>query len=122
LGLSDTDKDRVRVFYPPIDPRLPELKRYQAEQLNIEPARQVNFVIKPRRSRRYQIQTFGQSDTVMVLFEDNDGTLEHVAADDDSGWDRNASINVRLVRNREYVLRVRLYFSHARGETAVMYW
>ena len=59
---------------------------------------------------------------MMVLFEDNNGTLEHFAADDDSGWNRNASLDVRLVQGRKYVLRIRLYFSHSRGDTAVMLW
>ncbi|MCH7566745.1 MAG: hypothetical protein IH787_03665 [Nitrospirae bacterium] len=121
-GLSDIDKARVRLFYPEIDQDLDELKRFRAERLNLEPADQANFVIKPQSTRRYQIQTFGSSDTVMVLFEDNNGTLEHFAADDDSGWSRNASLNVRLVRGRNYVLRIRLYFKRDSGETAVMLW
>jgi hypothetical protein len=121
-GLSDTDRERVRLFYPEMDQETDELKRFQAELLSLEPAEQANFVIKPESTRRYQIQTFGSSDTVMVLFEDNNGTLEHFAADDDSGWSRNASLNVRLVRGRTYILRVRLYFSQASGESAVMLW
>lgn len=121
-GLSDTDRRRVRIFYPEQDQRLDELKRFKAERLQLEPAEQANFIIKPKATRRYQIQTFGSSDTVMVLFENIDGTLEHFAADDDSGWNRNASLDVRLVRGREYVLRIRLYFSDVRGETAVMMW
>lgn len=121
-GLSDTDRTRVRLFYPEIDPEYDELKRFRAERLSLAPAQQANFVIKPQSTRRYQIQTFGSSDTLMVLFEDNNGTLEHFAADDDSGWNRNASLNIRLVRGRAYVLRVRLYFAHASGECAVMLW
>ena len=121
-GLSETDKARIRLFYPPMEPSLPELKPFNAERLNLAPAAQANFVIKPRSSRHYHIRTFGVTDTVMVLFEDNNGNLEHVAADDDSGWGRNASLRVRLTRGREYVLRIRLYFSHQQGESAVMLW
>lgn len=121
-GLSDIDRARVRLFYPELDERLEELKRFRAVRLNLAPAQQANFIIKPPSTRRYQIQTFGSSDTVMVLFEDNNGNLEHFAADDDSGWDRNARMEVRLVRGRNYILRVRLYFSQGSGETAVMLW
>ena len=121
-GLSNTDRTRVRLFYPEIEQDLDELKQFQSQELSLEPMQQANFVIKPQSTRRYQIQTFGSSDTVMVLFEDNNGTLEHFAADDDSGWNRNASVHVRLVRGRKYVLRIRLYFRAARGETAVMLW
>lgn len=121
-GLSDTDCARVRLFYPELEQDYDELKRFRAERLDLAPSEQANFVIKPEYSRRYKIQTFGCSDTVMVLFEENNGALEHFAADDDSGWNRNASLNVRLVRGRRYVLRIRLYFAQSSGETAVMMW
>lgn len=121
-GLSDIDRARVRLFYPEINQNLKELKRFKAEVLNLKPAEQANFVIKPESTRQYHIQTFGAADTVMVLFEDIDGTLEHFAADDDSGWSRNASLTVRLVRGRKYILRIRLYLSHDSGGTAVMLW
>ncbi len=121
-GLSEIDKERIRVFYPEIQDDLEDLRPFDAKRLVLEPAQQANFEINPTQTRRYRIQTFGFSDTVMVLFEDNDGNLEHFAADDDSGWSRNASLNVRLVRNRRYVLRVRLYFSADSGESAVMMW
>ena len=121
-GLSETDTARVRLFYPELEKEYDELKRFKAERLRLAPAEQVNFVVKPKSTRRYQIQTFGASDTVMVLFEDNKGTLEHFAADDDSGWNRNASLSVRLVRGRSYVLRIRLYAQQASGQSAVMLW
>lgn len=122
-GLSDIDRARVRLFYPPLKKSTQkELKKFRSERLTLTSAEQINFVIKPDATRDYQIQTFGPSDTVMVLFEDNNGTLEHFAADDDSGWERNASLKVRLVRGREYVLRLRLYFAKDLGESAVMLW
>jgi hypothetical protein len=121
-GLSDIDKARVRLFYPKTDRDLAELKPFQSESLSLAPAAQANFVINPESTRQYQIQTFGSTDTVIVLFEENQGTLEHFAADDDSGWNRNASLNVRLVRGRRYILRIRLYYSQNAGETAVMLW
>ena len=40
----------------------------------------------------------------------------------DGGEDRNALLNVKLTKGKEYVLRVRLYYSQASGETAVMLW
>ena len=56
----------------------------------------------------------------MVLFEEVDGELRHLAADDDSGEDRNAQITVKLFAGRRYVLRIRLYYKTGSGETAVM--
>jgi hypothetical protein len=121
-GLSEIDKQRVRLFYPELEDDEQELKPFESRRLTLGPAEQTNFVIRPASTRRYSIQTFGISDTVMVLFEDTDGTLEHLAADDDSGWSRNARISVRLVRGRNYVLRLRLYSSRASGDSAVMIW
>ncbi len=122
-SLSPRDKSWARKFYPPIGPKpQPELKPYQSRMLTIEPGKQVNLTIRPSFTRNYTIQTFGQSDVVMVLFEKRDGTPRFVIGDDDSGNDRNAKIKLRLYRDHEYVLRVRLYYARRRGETAIMMW
>ncbi len=121
-GLSEVDRARVKLFYPPIEPDRKELKRFQSVRMKLAPAEQVDFSIRPDVTRDYQIQTFGVTDTVMVLFEEIDGELEHFAADDDSGWERNASLNVRLQRGRHYVLKLRLYYAQDSGESAVMMW
>ena len=44
------------------------------------------------------------------------------AANDDSGHERNASIQARLYAGRSYILRVRLNYSDQSGGNAVMYW
>ena len=46
----------------------------------------------------------------------------YVAGDDDSGEDRNAALKLRLLQGREYILRIRLYYSYKPGGFAVMYW
>lgn len=122
-GLSERDLQQVRLFYPPLDDsNYPELKPSHSEPLSLAPAEQKNFVINPPATRNYTIQTFGKSDTVMVLFEDQNGDLKYVAGDDDSGTDFNAQIKVRLYQGRRYVLRIRLYSNYAAGETSVMLW
>ncbi len=122
-GLSDKDEDWVRSFYPPMDPTPElELKPFDSQRLLIAPGEQVNFTIRPRFTRDYTIQSFGGSDTVMVLFEDIDGAPRFLDGDDDSGIERNARIDIRLYRGQEYVLRVRLYYSFLSGETAVFMW
>jgi hypothetical protein len=122
-GLSAQDVQQAKLFYPPLDDSTyPELKPFILEKLSLQPAEQKNFEIKPSATRKYTIQTFGQSDTVMVLFEDQNGDLKYVAGDDDSGTDLNAKINVRLYQGRRYVLRIRLYSQFAAGETGVMLW
>lgn len=122
-GLSERDISFVRQFYPPLAPQTePELRAFESQRLLIGAGEQVNFRIRPRQTRRYTIQTFGTSDTVMVLFEDAHGGISYIDGDDDSGWSRNARIETRLYRDHDYILRLRLYYSQLSGETAVMLW
>jgi hypothetical protein len=122
-GLSTRDTAWVKTFYPPLDEAQDEeLKITQSIRLAIGSGEQRNFRIRPDASREYTVQTFGISDTVMVLFENVSGQLRYVRGDDDSGEDRNASIRVRLMQGREYVLRIRLYYADRTGETAIMLW
>lgn len=122
-GLSERDKDWVKTFYPTLTPNdYTELRLLKSVSLNIAPGGQSNFVIRPDATRNYEIRTFGASDTVIVLFEDDNGELRYLAGDDDSGGDFNARLQVRLLKGRKYVLRVRLYYEDRAGETAVMMW
>ena len=90
--------------------------------LSLAAAEQKDFNVLPTETRYYNFRTFGQSDTVMVLFEEDSGDFRYVKGDDDSGFDRNASFRVRLIRGHKYQLRIRLYFSFSSGDTAVMMW
>ena len=122
-GLTETDKEQARKFYPPIDRRTyRNLKSFELEKLNLAPGEQADFVIEPERTDDFTIQTFGNSDVVMVLFEEIDEELEFLQGDDDSGTQLNAKIQVRLVKSRRYVLRIRMYLNWASGESAVMLW
>lgn len=122
-GLSARDLTWVKTFYPAIDEAAePTLRPTESVRLQIGPGEQRSFHIAPDATRNYTIQTFGISDTVMVLFEDVNGELRYLRGDDDSGEDRNASISIRLRKGRKYVLRVRLYYADRTDETAVMLW
>lgn len=122
-GISARDKEWVKTFYPPIKKNdVLVLEPIKPVRLRIEAGQQVNFNIVPSATRRYDIATFGASDTVMVLFEEVNGELRYVTADDDSGQDTNAHIKPRLYKDGRYVLRLRLYYSARSGDTAVMMW
>lgn len=121
-GLSDHDIEGVRKLYPPVVEEEIVLKPYKSYLIEIEPGEQLNFVIRPTLSREYTIQTFGDSDTVMVLFEDIDGESTFLAGDDDSGTERNAKITTRLLKDKVYYLRLRLYYEFATGQSCVMLW
>lgn len=122
-GLSARDKEWVKRFYPPLSPQdYQTLKPFQSVQLHLEPAQQANFTLQLEASRNYNISTFGVNDTVLVLFEKVDGKLRYSTADDDSGEDYNANIKVKLYAGRKYVVRVRLYYQHRKGDLGVMMW
>ncbi len=121
-GLSETDKDWVRRWFPPIAPSIPALQPFQSVPLSLAPGQQADFRIEPSASRRYQLATFGSADTVLVLFEDDNGRLRYLRGDDDSGVDRNARISAKLFEGRRYVARLRLYWAGESGQTAIMYW
>lgn len=122
-GLSDRDKTWVKEFYPAF-PRTghPKLVPFESQRLSLTPGQQANFVIEPNATRDYTIQTFGRSDTVIVLFEDVSGELRYAGGNDDSGSDLNAKLTPRLRAGRRYVLRIRLYWTHVAGDTAVLLW
>jgi hypothetical protein len=122
-GLSERDKTWVRTFYPPIGgPDYVELKPFESNKLALAAGEQRNFIIRPAATRYYEMRTFGTADTVIVLFEDDNGTQRYLTGDDDSGEGRNAYIRTKLIAGRSYILRIRLYYANRTGETAVMLW
>jgi len=122
-GLSERDQQWVRNFYPPLDESsYVKLKPLRSQPLDLSPGQQADFVIEPPATAKYIISTFGESDTVMVLFEDVDGDLRYLSGDDDSGTDFNARIEQKLFQDRRYILRIRLYYADQVGHTAVMMW
>lgn len=122
-GLSDRDVEMVRRFYPPIsDSQYKKLKPFRSERMKLAAGEQAHFSFIPDATRDYQFQTFGESDTVMVLFELVDKVPRYRSGDDDSGEDRNATLTEKLFAGREYILRIRLYWAYSEGDTAVMVW
>ena len=99
-----------------------ELKPGRSVPLEISAGDQRNFSVRPQETRYYNFQTFGTSDSVLVLFEKADGQLRFRRGADDSGEDANASMRIKLVKGREYVMRLRLYHSERPAEAAVMMW
>jgi hypothetical protein len=121
--ISPIDRQWALTWYPPQGPEPPPtLEPFLSRPLDLKPRQQADLVIVPAATRRYQVATFGASDTVLTLFEEVDGQLRFRAGDDDSGEDRNAHLEEKLFQGRRYVVRVRLYYTSASGQTAVMYW
>ena len=122
-GLSARDKAWAKHFYPELSAKdYRELKPFQSVQAAINPGEQLNFYLKPTATRKYELATFGAADTVMVLFEEVDGNPQYLSGDDDSGEALNSRIEYKLIAGRTYILRVRLYWQHRKGDFGVMMW
>ena len=123
LGLTEADKAEVRKFYPPLDEnQYTTLHPFRLERIQLNAGEQANYIVEPAETREFTIQTFGRADTLMVLFENQDGDHVFVAGDDDSGTSYNAKIQTRLIPNRRYILRLRLFYNWASAETALLMW
>ncbi|MBT2416427.1 hypothetical protein J7F01_19015 [Streptomyces sp. ISL-22] len=121
--LSKADKEFVRRWYPPAEAPGPrELVPFRSVPLRLGPSGQADFVVEPPETREYTVGTFGDSDTVVVVFEERGGEPRYLTARDDGGTPHNATVRARLVKGRRYFVRVRLYSSWGSGETAVMCW
>ncbi|MFE2809443.1 M12 family metallopeptidase [Streptomyces nigra] len=121
--LSAADKEFVRRWYPPAPVREPrELVPFRSVPLRLGPGEQADLTVEPPETRAYTVGTFGDADTVVVLFEERDGRPRYLAGTDDGGTPHNATVRTRLVKGRRYVVRVRVYSAWGSGETAVMCW
>ncbi len=122
-GLSELDIKEVTTFYPDTSSKqLPELKPFLSKILKLSAGQQIDYIITPTASRKYTMQTFGKMDTVMVLFEDDNGEPIYLEGDDDSGTSTNSKIEYRLISGRTYYLRLRLYYANNVGQGGIMLW
>ncbi|HST54292.1 MAG TPA: M12 family metallopeptidase [Solirubrobacteraceae bacterium] len=121
--ISDADRKWALKWYPSLKSSGPALlEPFKSVPLALKNGEQADFKLAPPSSRTYEVGTFGTADTVVVLFEEVDGKLKHLAAHDDTGTDGNARLSVKLFQGRKYVLRVRLIWAGESGSAAVMYW
>ncbi|RZL87658.1 MAG: hypothetical protein EOP82_25660 [Variovorax sp.] len=122
-GLSYADKAWVVESYPGVRaPAVTTLKVGVSQLLKLKAGETRVFEFSPPRTRTYNIGTFGNSDTVLVLFEVTPEGNVQIAGNDDSGTDLNAKVNMRLVKGRHYQVGVRLYYADATLETSLMAW
>jgi len=122
-GLSARDLQWVKSFYPPLTKAdYAKLVPFESQPFKIAAGKQANYLIEPTESRPYEMRTFGSSDSVMVLFEEDGKKMRYVAGDDDSGTDKNAQLRVPLAKGRRYVLRVRVMYAASAENSAIMLW
>jgi len=121
-GLSALDKEMAIKFYPPLANEVPVLEPFKSVELKVDPGGQQDFEIVPDVTSNYSIQILGSADTVMVLFEDKGKPEEkrYMTADDDSGTEKNARIDVKLQKGIKYHLSVRLVSKINSGRSALI--
>ncbi len=125
--LSSFDVDGVKSFYPAQTPAgdaapvaMPELTIMQSAPINAKSGDQVNFLFTAPVTRKYTFQTFGTLDTVMVVSEKGDTENHYLSGDDDSGTDKNTKIGLPLVKDRQYLVNVRVLFSPGENSGGIL--
>jgi hypothetical protein len=120
-SLSDIDKREIRSHYPPardLSEKRTSLLPFISAILDVENGGQRDFSLSVDTSRSYTIMTIGRNvDTVLVLLEEDPTTGKPitVAGSNDAGKKTTASLAVRLVRGRSYILRARVVFAPLRN-------
>lgn len=109
-SLSTADIDWVKRWYPVTSAPTP-IGVMQLQRIDATAGSQSDFQFKPDATRKYKVQTLGDCDCKLVIFEVRDAEPRHLVAQDDSGSDANASIKIKLVKGRTYVMRVRVNFA-----------
>ena len=110
--LSAVDIKGVTSFYPDMtDASIVDLKVLQSATITAKSGEQADFTFTPTVTRKYTFQTFGEMDTVMVVSEKGDKENHYLSGDDDSGAEKNTRIGLPLVKDRTYLINVRVLFS-----------
>jgi hypothetical protein len=110
--LSSVDIKGVTSFYPDMTAAsIVDLKVLQCATITAKSGEQANFTFTPTATRKYTFQTFGEMDTVMVVSEKGDKENHYLSGDDDSGAEKNTKIGLPLVKERTYLVNVRVLFS-----------
>jgi Astacin (Peptidase family M12A) len=121
--LSEMDVAWTRRFYPPIgEAELHSIKIGQSEAIQLEDGEQITFKFAPAISRQYEVRTFGDCDTVLVVFALDDDGSEYLLGKDDSGKNENAHIKLRLLKDKTYHINIRMLYRNPDSIASVMLW
>lgn len=107
--LSAGDVKWATTWYPTLGKPEP-ISAMQLRRMEGVAGQQFDYVFEPEATREYKVQVLGKSDCKVVIFEEREGVPRYFAGEDDSGQPTNATIEVRMVKGRQYVIRVRLNY------------
>ena len=121
-GLSPLDIAWVRKLYPRPEEnaQLPKLKRYDSKVVSLDSGEQFDAIYVPDGTDVHSISTFGKTDLVLTVFEDTEDGPRFLMGDDDGGQEQNASLELKLMKGKTYIIRTRLYFNDADGEFCLL--
>lgn len=107
--LSPADREWAKRWYPGAAGPTP-IAVLQFKRIEAIAGAQSDFTFKPGATRKYRVQTLGEADCRLVIFEMRGGEPRHHVAEDDSGFDHNLNIRCKLIKGRTYLIRVRVNF------------
>jgi hypothetical protein len=121
-GLSKTDIQYAKQFYPGV-PTAKTIETLHSYEITVDNSEQQDFSFKANETRYHTIQTFGNLDTVLVIFEKlKEDELKYLSGDDNGGVDKNATLKLKLFRGKEYVIKLKVYYKNPHERTALMIW
>jgi hypothetical protein len=110
--LSRADVAGVRQFYPPVkESAMVKLVPGKSVPIAAVSGGQADFLFKAPFTKKYTFQTVGELDTVMVVSEKLGKEKNYLSGDDDSGFEKNAKIRLPLVKNRQYLINIRVMYA-----------
>jgi hypothetical protein len=110
--LSELDKKWASKVYPALTKQtLVKLMPHHSAPIKAASGAQEDFIFIAPATKKYTIQTIGTFDCVMVFYEKNKTENFYLSGDDDSGLDKNARIELPLIKGREYLVQVRVMFA-----------
>lgn len=110
-ALSKLDIAGVRSFYPGKAGNPAKLGVNKSAAITAVSGGQDEFTFVAPSTRKYTFQTTGELDTVMVVSEKVGTKLYYLAGDDDGGTEKNAKVELPLVKGRTYVAKVRVLYA-----------
>lgn len=120
-GFSKKDIEYALGFYPSQNVKkdiiVSEMNSYT---IDVNNCGQQNYIFRPTASKKYTIQTVGRLDTVLVVSENLNGQQKYIAGDDNSGTDKNALVNAKLLKGKTYIIKVKLYYKKPNEKAALM--
>jgi hypothetical protein len=122
--LSEEDITWVKQSYPDSSTgiNVPRLSVEVAKGLDLGIGETRTFIFEPTETRTYKIGTSGTADTTVVVFQKTVSGNVQLAADEDSGEDRNALVELKLNSGNTYEIGVRLHFAPDVTKASIKVW